>query len=147
MMASLTIIIIDIVLGLILVGIVSIGVWRYLKKRKAKKQREGKIPQETLDDFETIERRYKEANGNTTPYETLWQYARERSERRDRATTAFSGQAEDARAGRRTEPVQAADEDIRRDREPIERRSVQVQSDIDNPKNKRKPKLNWEDFS
>ena len=135
--------IINIIGGLIL-GVILFFIIRYLlKKRKLKIKAEDKIPQEVLDDLDELERRLKESNGNKTPQEIFWNYTRERSERGTREQ------------GRRDHPGfrepditnDKSTEDIRRDREPERRESIQVQSNSDTTKKQRESKTDWANFS
>jgi len=148
-----TYIIIAIIVGIILLLLIAIWfVRRYIKKRKARRvllDKETGIPLETLEIFNEAERRLKEKGGinqdgnNPTPYEILWEIARERS----RSSTGNTGVIQDTGVGRTIPANVTGDSNLQRDRELETRRSFQIQSDIDIAKDKRKPKTNWANFS
>jgi membrane protein implicated in regulation of membrane protease activity len=60
----------SVVLVLLLIGLIF---W-FIKRRKKKKQ----IPQEILDEFNELERRFKEHNGQVSHQEILWEFYKER---------------------------------------------------------------------
>ena len=68
-------IIIAIGAALLIIAVIILLIW-LIKRRKKKKNA---IPQELLDDFNEIERRYQQTHGEGNPHTILWNYAREKS--------------------------------------------------------------------
>ena len=96
--------------------------------------------------FNEAERRIKEggANGNNNPYQILWEIARERN----------PGQFKDSGTGIQNTGARAASSNssttngyLQGDRESIGTKDIQLQSDTDSAKGKRKYKASWADFS
>jgi hypothetical protein len=146
-----------IVIGVIL--LVIIGIWlllRLIKKRKLTKL-DG-VPPEMLDIFNEAEKRIQKggtANNGITPYQILWEIARERNR------GAGTSRPEDTRTGVSNTGVRttgsdssAADGHLQGDRESVEARDFQLQSYLDSTEverepteDKRKSKIDWNDFS
>jgi hypothetical protein len=171
---------------IIICAVISVGllIWillRMYKKHKIKVKKESQIPQEVLDDFQELERRIKQSDGRQTAQEIIWQYTREREQRklnniqqleggqdkyaieiaqqvskdysrRDEGRGASTStrqfqSTEDTGARRTTYRALPANQDIRGDRELVRGKDIQIQSDINNPKDKRKSKIDWTNFS
>lgn len=157
-------------IGICLILLIAIGVWfflRYRKKKKIESQLANNIPQEVLEDFQEAERRIKTgAMDGKTPYNILWDIARERNRKynlnqANEKEVIQNGEGRRTKQGRsdnggsyKTEPTpRTTTEDIRGDRELKETRNIQLQSNIDTPKEqqdtgrtKRSPKKDWVSF-
>jgi hypothetical protein len=133
------------------------------------------FPLDVLSDFNEAERRIKEnreedkdAQGNISPQRIMWNMAIERNnnlnknrevlnngnsyrieentgERSGSSSTGTTIQSSPGTAGT-TSDSQSANGNLQRDREPEQGRSVQIQSDIGNTKDKRNTKRNWAKF-
>lgn len=90
-----------------------IGLWLIFRIRKRKTKRQFNIPNDTLQTFNEIERRYLgNKNGNGNPYETLWKFTRESCD-----TTRDRGSEEIVRTTGVCE-------------QPIQRNNIQVRTNI-----------------
>lgn len=110
------------------------------------------IPPEILEQFNEVQRRYKEANGTKTAYEVLWEVTRERGDgTKPTSTGRLQTIARDGNTIGFSKP-QAAD--LARDREPERRfnlplRTVDETTTVnrDQPKDKRKSKIDWDNIN
>jgi hypothetical protein len=138
--------------GTLLFGIAIWFLLRYIRKKKQSKTTN--IPEDMMEIFNEAERRIKnggEKQNGTTPYQILWEIARERNRSRPEDRRAGS---EDTGTGTTDSNIPTANGNLQRNREPFKTRDFQLQSYIDaakaerNPvEDKRKSKTNWADFS
>jgi hypothetical protein len=137
-----------------LLGLVGYWFYKKIKKKYKKIKPEDNIPKELLEDFEILERRLKESNGNKTAEQILWEFTRERSERAAARTADISGRTEDTGIRRTSYAKLPTIENLRGDRELVRGKDIQIQSNPGNTKeqpstreDKRKSKIDWTNFS
>ncbi len=167
MVASILIfnIIIFTLLFIILVWIAIRWIKKFRYKFKIKKQNANIIPQDVLNDFEELERRIKTSRGNQTPEQIMWEYAKERNTREvnlngnkitDAVSTQTSGDSRGSSIEQRkrypglreaSTRVQQSNEVVRGDGKLFRGEGIQVQPNRNNTKDKRKPKIDWTNFS
>jgi len=163
---STTTTIITIVFGVILFGIATWFAIRFVKKIK-KKNAQPPIPPEILNDFQELEKLIKESNGKETAEQILWNYCKDRQHRKEvndkngikannetfnesgegsnrTGTNAANTGTDSPRVAGATSSGSTKDGSLFGDRDSGRGKSIQVQSDTGTSKDKRKPKINWD---
>jgi len=116
----------------VLLLLAALFIIRWYKKRKLR-ERPGEIPLELLKDFIEAEKRIREANGSITPYQVLWEIARERSGNKiDNINKQIQERIEN-----KVEVINKPAQEIKQE---------QIETKVIEDKPKKKPKVNWEEF-